>query len=95
MISDVPVNNLFSFLKEFYTDEEHVTFVFSDDDNLVVRTDEQFLKTIMQNLTANAINALQKTQDAKIIWKAWKEKTRVCLSITDNGPGATSEQLKA
>jgi C4-dicarboxylate-specific signal transduction histidine kinase len=30
---------------------------------------------------------------AQINWKAWMEAGSIWLSITDNGPGATNEQL--
>ncbi|HTJ14639.1 MAG TPA: tetratricopeptide repeat-containing sensor histidine kinase [Dinghuibacter sp.] len=51
-----------------------------------VFADEHYLKTIMRNLTNNALKT-----GADVVWKAgpgW-------LSVTDNGPGATAEQLKA
>jgi len=95
IFSDVPVINVFSYLERFFADEESVSFTFSGTEELVIRTDENFLQTIAQNLTANAVNALRKTPDAQINWKAWQEEKKVQLSITDNGPGASVEQLKA
>ena len=49
----------------------------------------------MQNLTANAIKALQQTTAAQITWKAWQETNKIYLSITDNGPGISSELAKS
>jgi signal transduction histidine kinase len=95
IISEVPVINIFSYLERFFIDEELVVFTFSGGDNLIIRTDEHFLQTITQNLTANAVNALRKTPNAQIAWEAWQSDNKVQLSITDNGPGASVEQLKA
>ena len=94
-ITAVPVNNLFSYLQKFFADTEHVVFTFSCVDNLVVQTDEHYLKAIMLNLTANAIKALQQTTKAQIIWKGWQEQNKIYLSVTDNGPGANDVKLKA
>lgn len=94
-ISAVHVNGLFIYLQKFFADTEGVTFTFSCEDNLIVQTDENYLQTIMRNLTANAIKALQQTFNAQIVWKAWQEQNNICFSITDNGPGASNEQLKA
>jgi len=49
----------------------------------------------MHNLTANAINALRQVSGGRIAWKAWKDKDKIFLSITDNGAGVGNEQLKA
>jgi C4-dicarboxylate-specific signal transduction histidine kinase len=60
-----------------------------------VSTDEHYLKTVMRNLTNNAVKALGGTPQASIAWKAWEENGKAFLSVTDNGPGATDQQLKA
>jgi C4-dicarboxylate-specific signal transduction histidine kinase len=62
--------------------------------NLTINTHPDYLQTIMQNLTANAIKALQKTTNGAIERKAWEEKGEIYFSITDNGPGINSEQAK-
>jgi C4-dicarboxylate-specific signal transduction histidine kinase len=49
----------------------------------------------MRNLTGNAIKALEKTQNATIIWKAWQDQNQTFLSITDNGLGGALEKFKA
>jgi signal transduction histidine kinase len=95
IISDVPVISVFSYLRKFFADEERVAITFLGGDSLIIQTDEHFLQTIAQNLTANAVNALQKTPDAQITWKAWQDDRKVRLSISDNGPGTNDEQLKA
>jgi signal transduction histidine kinase len=64
-------------------------------DNIEIFTDEDYLKTIVRNLTSNAINVFTTTQNPTIIWKAWQENGISYLSVTDNGPGASKEQFKA
>jgi len=46
---------------------------------LYTETDENYLKTIVLNLTANAVKAFQNIPDAKIEWKAWKENDKLFL----------------
>ena len=49
----------------------------------------------LQNLTANAIQALHQKTDAQISLKAWQKEGKIYLSISDNGPGISQQQLKA
>ncbi len=94
-VTNVAVNDLFDYLKHFFADTPQVLFVFSNDENLVVQTDKNYLQAIMLNLSANAVKALVNTQEPTIAWKAWRKDNDVFLTITDNGPGAGEEQLKA
>lgn len=94
-VSAIRVSDLFAYLQKFFTGTQNVSFTFSVADNLLVQTDENYLQTIMHNLTANAVKALQQTPQAQVSWKAWQENNHVYLSITDNGPGASEENLKA
>ena len=48
----------------------------------------------MHNLTNNAIKALGSQPGGNIEWHAWQEGASKYLSIKDNGPGATDEQLR-
>ena len=94
-LTTVPVRNLFEYLQRFFAGTPQVDFSFSTPDNLAITTDEDYLRTIMHNLTANAVKALEKTPDAQIQWKAWAENDKVFLSIADNGSGIQGEQLNA
>ncbi len=94
-VAAVPVNDLFGYLQKYFLGTENISFSYSNEDNLVIETDKDYLQTMMQNLTANAVKALQHTNAAQISWKAWQENNKTFLSITDNGPGANDEQLKA
>ena len=60
-----------------------------------MNTDENYLKTILRNLTGNAIKALAGTKNPSIVWRAWHENNQNFLSISDNGVGGKPEQFKA
>lgn len=94
-IAVVPVEGLFTYLRKNFTDTEHVAISYTAAGNLDLRTDEHYLQTIMYNLTANAIKALKQKTNGHITWKAWRQKDELFLSISDNGPGASDQQLKA
>jgi signal transduction histidine kinase len=94
-IKSVAVNDLFSYLEKFFATTDNVHFTFSNPQNVLVNTDENYLQTIMHNLTANAIKALKNTPNATIVWNVIQEENKISLSITDNGPGLNTEQSKA
>lgn len=94
-IKEVAVSDLFGYLNRFFKDTESVTLTFTGAGNLKVKSDEDYLHTIMQNLTANAIKALRQIPDARIEWCAWQENDKLFLSVTDNGPGVKAEHLNA
>jgi signal transduction histidine kinase len=89
------VSNLFAETQNHFASDEKVKISFVIEQNLELVADENYLKTIIRNLTGNAIKALEKTQHPIIIWKAWKENGQNYLSITDNGPGGSQEKFKA
>jgi signal transduction histidine kinase len=93
-ISPVPAQQLFDYIRKYYSSNNQVQFHFEGPTDLLIHTDENYLQTIMQNLTANAVKALQQNPDAAIWWKAWKENDKPFLSITDNGPGISPELAK-
>ncbi len=90
----VPVQTLFDYLQRFFVGVTQVQLSFETPTDLQVATDEDYLRTIMQNLTSNAIKALQNQPDARIQWEARREKGRVMLIIRDNGPGLSDSQLQ-
>jgi signal transduction histidine kinase len=90
----ITVENLYSYLEIFFSGVSYINFNYSTNEGLSIYTDENYLKTIMHNLTQNSINAMKKPTDGVISWKAWKEDNSVKLSITDNGPGMSEEQIK-
>ncbi|MBC8643659.1 HAMP domain-containing histidine kinase [Flavobacterium lindanitolerans] len=90
----ISVGSLFEDTRKHFSGQEKIDILFEDPQGLVLNTDENYLKTIIRNLTGNAIKALEKTNNAKIIWKAWQENGIKHLSITDNGPVALRNNLK-
>ena len=92
---DTEVEELFGYLEKYVGEPGNVNLVFRPAEGLVVFTDENYLRVIMQNLTSNAIRALQEQPDAKVIWTATRQGGSVVLSITDNGPGIPAEYTKA
>lgn len=89
------VSTIFEETQKHFASAENIEMIFENPNNLILQTDENYLKTITRNLTGNAIKALDKTPNAQIIWKAWQENGKNFLSITDNGPGGTQEKFKA
>ncbi|MBW1657311.1 ATP-binding protein [Flavobacterium quisquiliarum] len=91
----IAISTLFEETEKHFSSIENIEILFENPENISLKTDENYLKTIIRNLTGNAIKALDKTPNAKIIWKAWQENGKNYLSITDNGPGGTQEKFKA
>jgi len=93
------IASLFDDTKKHFSSEENIKFTFENPSDLSLITDENYLKTIVRNLTGNAVKAMTDSvipSDIKgqIIWKAFQENSQTFLSITDNGKGATDEQFK-
>ena len=89
----VLVSGLFEYIEKFFAGEPNVAFSFSNPGGFTVVTDENYLKTILQNLASNALKALRNAPNAHIRWEAAEQGAEVILSIIDNGPGASAEQL--
>ena len=92
---EIAIEVLFEETQKHFSGVENIRISFENPENIILNTDENYLKAIIRNLTGNAIKALDKTPNGKIIWKAWQENNQTCLSITDNGCGGTQEQFKA
>ncbi|GAB3941254.1 hypothetical protein GCM10028805_04200 [Spirosoma harenae] len=89
----IPVATLFGYLQRFFAGVSNVQISFDASDGVQVATDEDYLRTIMQNLTSNAINALKNRPDARILWQAYSDNGQTVLIITDNGLGLSESQL--
>ncbi len=92
---NVSINSLFDDTRKHFESEEKVKITFENSIGIQIYCDENYLKTIIRNLTGNAIKALDTVENPTIIWKAWRENDQIVLSITDNGLGATQDQFKA
>lgn len=91
----VSVSALFEDIQIHFSSEENIKILFENPKNIQLKTDENYLKTIIRNLTGNAIKALKGIENPTINWKVWEENSQTYLSITDNGRGAHQEQFKA
>lgn len=90
----VPVRELFRHLEIFFAGQEE-TLHFSDPGELSLVTDDNYLKTILHNLTANALRAVQQMPAGRVTWRAFAGERAFSLEIRDNGQGMTSAQLRA
>ena len=89
------IATLFDDTQKHFSSVENIQFQFENPNNLSLVTDENYLKTIVRNLTGNAVKALEGIKNPTIIWKAFEKNGTTFLSITDNGKGALDEQFKA
>jgi signal transduction histidine kinase len=92
-IQTVAVKKLFDYLDRLFSQHENIQFAYTNPQNLTVLTDENYLQTIMYNLTSNAVKALANTSGATIEWKAFLQAGKTVLSISDNGPGLPPEVI--
>jgi signal transduction histidine kinase/predicted negative regulator of RcsB-dependent stress response len=95
---EISVGSLFNYIRNHFSAAQNVDLDFeivSPDEDLHLNTDEDYLKTILRNLTANAIEAVSEAQNPKVTWKAWAENGRVQLSVSDNGSGGNTAQFSA
>lgn len=91
----LPVQDLFSELSLFFGNLPEGKPQFENPEKLVLKTDENYLKTITRNLTLNALKALENIENPTVIWRAYSESDRIVLSIEDNGPGGSREDFRA
>ncbi|MDA3613429.1 tetratricopeptide repeat-containing sensor histidine kinase [Polluticaenibacter yanchengensis] len=94
-IKVVPVEELFGDLKKYVTGIDNIAFTFDNPEKLSLKTDKDFLKTIMRNLTANAIKVTENQSNPSVKWRAWQENNNTVISITDNGPGSSMDEFRA
>ena len=87
------VQAVFDAMRKHFSTVTEKTLLFEADLDFDIVTDENYLKTVVRNLTANAIQATKDQADAQIVWRGWQKDGRALLSITDNGPGMPKEQL--
>ncbi len=90
----IPVADLFAYLEKFFGSDRRARIRFSDPGKLTVSGDENYLRVIMQNLTSNALKALNSHPDGLIEWNTTTEGEKTILSIKDNGPGISAEKAK-
>ena len=89
------VTTIFEDLRRHFSSAENIAIEFENPENLELLTDENYLKTILRNLTGNAIKALEKMPKATIKIHAFTQNNQHFISVSDNGPGGTQEQFRA
>jgi signal transduction histidine kinase len=87
-----PVSQLFDEIKTLYPDNGSTEIGFELPQGMTIHSDENYLKTIIRNLTANAIKAVRGKPKGQILWKAWEQAGHKLISISDNGPGISAAQ---
>ncbi len=90
----ISVSDLFADIANHFSGSPQVTINFTAPEGMKLNTDEYFLKTILRNLTGNAIKSLAGQPDGRIQWTARQEEGKAVLTISDNGPGITATQLQ-
>ncbi|MBS1914666.1 MAG: tetratricopeptide repeat protein [Bacteroidetes bacterium] len=91
----VKIDDLFFYIQKMFVNNETISFRFFHKTEMYFETDENYLKTIMYNLTNNSVKALTGISNGKIEWRARMENNKLFLSITDNGPGVINDNIKA
>jgi signal transduction histidine kinase/tetratricopeptide (TPR) repeat protein len=91
-IQEVSVQRLFDEIKALYPSNPGEQIDFDLEQNMKVSVDENYMKTILRNLTSNAIKAITGQGNGHIIWRAWQKENRKYLAISDNGPGISTAQ---
>lgn len=92
-IQTISVSTIFEETASFFNGIK-VDLRFEDPKQLNLETDSIYLKTILRNLTANSIKAIATVKNPTIVWKSFENQGMIHLSITDNGPGISKDQLK-
>nr|WP_298934672.1 tetratricopeptide repeat-containing sensor histidine kinase [uncultured Dyadobacter sp.] len=95
VIRQVHVETLFDYMKRLFASTTQIEFIYDAPEGLMVLTDENYLRTIMQNLTSNAVKVLANQPGGYIHWLARCDQGEVVLVIRDNGPGISDGQLRA
>lgn len=90
----ISVDDIFNDIQSNFS-EDDINLILENPERIKVFTDPEYLKTIMRNLTNNAIKVLKDVQHATIIWKANDNDNNIVLSISDNGDGASLEKFRA
>lgn len=89
----ISISTIFDDIKKNYSQFEG--FQFDNKENLFLKTDENYLKTITRNLTSNALKVLENQNNPLIRWEAKKTGDIIQIIITDNGPGISEGKFKA
>lgn len=87
----IPVQTIFDDLLKHFSGENRTRITFNNSEDIVLNTDENILKTILRNLTANSIKALEEIENGKIVWQVYSDTNKIILSIEDNAGGTYNQ----
>jgi signal transduction histidine kinase len=76
---------------------ENIAWKVDMDDKLLIDADHEHLFRVLNNLTRNAVQAIEsqgETKEGEIRVKAWRDGRKVFIEMSDNGPGVP-EQARA
>lgn len=93
--SPVELGRIAEDLEKLFSGYQHIAFDYRGLAGITAYTDGHYLKTILRNLTYNAIKAVEQRPAPVIAWKAWQENQTLFISVTDNGSGASEDKFKA
>lgn len=92
---NVPIEALFSYLKNNFSTYSNINFEYRNTQNLFINSDINILQVILQNLTNNAVKALDNSVEKKITWEATMHNNQMVLKITDTGKGLSQQQINS
>ena len=93
---NVHLPSAFSDIQKHFSSFPDVRFVDDfDNPDLTIITDKNYLLTILRNLVANSIKAMESTPDPTITFKARSQHGVSYIAISDNGSGAGSKEFRA
>lgn len=85
------VNEIIGF---FSYKKDILTFSTNIKKDLFLETDKNYLKTILRNLTSNAVKAIEEQSNPTIEYNAYRENNQIVISIKDNGIGLSPDKVK-
>lgn len=90
----VEVSKLFDDTQAFFRYDENTHISFANPSNLKIKSDENYVKTIMRNLTSNAISATTGMETPEIIWRSYEKQDKIVLSIFNNGKKMSPDKIE-
>lgn len=80
---EINIELIFNYLTQHFSYLENYNLEIVNPEKITVYSEENYLKTICRNLTANAAHAIQNNSNKTIIWEAFHEKEFSILKITN------------
>lgn len=73
--------------------QENINLTIDIEPQIQVKADPEMIEQVLINLLKNAKEALSETEDARIVIKSSFFRSKMVLSIIDNGPGIDAETM--